>query len=88
MKKHTRETINKIRESSKKRVFSKKVRDLMTKRNIEINGKKVVCLETGEEFESISEAARSINTAPICVSRVANGKKQSIKGFSYRFLEE
>ncbi len=84
--KHSNETIEKIRTSSKERVFPQSVRNLMTKRNIEINGKRVYCVETGKEFESISAAARSIKTAPICVSRVANGIKESIKGYSFRFI--
>ena len=83
---HSPETIKKISESSKERIFSQSVRKIMIQRNIEINGKKIYCVQAGKEFESISAAARSINTAPICISRVANGIRESIKGYSYRFI--
>jgi len=82
----SQETKEKISNTSKKRVFTEETRNKMTRGNIEINGKRVICVETGKEYESISEASRDIHTAPICISRVCNGKKNSIHGLSFRFL--
>lgn len=85
-KKHSIKTIRKISETSKRRVFSKEVRDRMIQGNIRVNGKMVKCIETGVIYDSISEASRDYNTSPICISRVCNGVRESFMGIHFEFL--
>lgn len=56
--------------------------------NIENRGKAVLCLDTGKAFETISAAARKLHVAPVQISRVCNGERQSVRGHAYRFIEE
>ena len=50
------------------------------------NRKKVICMETGEIFNSISEAEKIKNTNNI--SYCCNGKRKSTNGLHWRFYEE
>lgn len=48
--------------------------------------KKVICLNTGEVFESMAAAARSVNVQPCEMSRAINGKRKTIRGKIYEEL--
>lgn len=84
--KHSIKTKRKISKTSKMRVFSDEVRSKMTQGNIRVNGKKVKCIETKVKYESISDAARAYETAPICISRVCNGLRDTHLGLHFKFI--
>ena len=48
----------------------------------------VICVETGEIFTSVKEAADSIGTTRVNVSRCVNGKNKTAGGFHWRHLIE
>lgn len=85
---HSVETIQKISNTCKQRVFSKALRNRMTRGNIKANGKQVICVETGKVFESVSEASRYYNTAPICISRVCNDCTKTYKSKHFNFVRK
>lgn len=85
---HAATTREKIRDSCLRRVmplgWKGNVKDAVIRRC----AKPVYCKETGDEFESISAAARSLGVTPIQVSRVCNGKRSSIHGQSFIFTSD
>lgn len=84
-KTHSQEVKDKIRQSCLKREFPESVKRKIAEKNIEVNAKPVECTETGETFESISEAARKLGVAPTSISRVCHGERRTIKGYRYTF---
>ena len=50
--------------------------------------KKVMCVETGEIFESVSSAARSVGTSSTLISSCAKGKSKTCQGFHWEYYEE
>ncbi len=51
-------------------------------------GKPIVCLETGEVYESVSAAAEKLGIPQSNLSSVCNGHRQTCGGNHFRFLEE
>ena len=49
--------------------------------------KKVICIETGEAFESVKAAALKIGVDPSNITNVLKGKQRSTKGFHFKYLE-
>lgn len=49
---------------------------------------KVRCIETGEVYNSCSEASKAIGVAASSISRVVSGKQESIKGLHFEAVEE
>ena len=50
--------------------------------------KRVKIVETGEEFESQAECARALNASVGSISMVANGKRESYKGYHIQYINE
>lgn len=51
-------------------------------------GKKVICLETQEIFNSLSGASRKFNTYKTAIYKVCNGLQSNTKGFHFKYYEE
>lgn len=49
--------------------------------------KKVICVETGEIFESVKEAAQKLGVNPSNITHVLKGKQLTSKGFHFEYLE-
>lgn len=49
--------------------------------------KKVKCIETGEVFKSVKDAAESIGAAPNSVSSMLKGRQKTVRGFHFEYLE-
>lgn len=47
--------------------------------------KKVICIETGEIFNSISKAAKSINKCAETISSVCRGKSETAGGYHWAY---
>jgi hypothetical protein len=56
-------------------------------RTIDTRGKKIVCTTTGEEFDSITDAARSLNVFRENIRKVLSGKYKSTGGLHFQFKE-
>lgn len=50
--------------------------------------KKIICVETGQVFRTISEAAEKMNLDQGNISRICNGKGQTTGGYHFKFVEE
>lgn len=50
--------------------------------------KRVLCVETGQIFVSVSEAARQMKLSQGNVGSVARGKRENTKGYHFKYLEE
>lgn len=58
-----------------------------TKRKIgKANSKKVLCVETGEVFESIKDTYRKTGMSSGGISAVCNGKRKTTGGYHWRFV--
>ena len=47
--------------------------------------KKVICITTGKEYKSESEAARELGLKPSQISRVCLGERNTVHKLSFRF---
>ena len=52
------------------------------------NPKQIICVETGETFESISSAARHFNIEQSNISRVLNGRQRTCGGYHWKYVNE
>jgi hypothetical protein len=52
------------------------------------SNKKVICIETEEIFNSITEAAKSVDRAVSTMSRHLHGDRQTCGGKHFKFYEE
>ena len=50
--------------------------------------KPVRCIETGEEFESLSDAQRKTGILGETISRCCRGKQKTASGYHWEFIEE
>jgi len=57
-----------------------------TKARIAKNFKPIVCIETGEIFPSIKEAAEKMGITPGFLTNVLKGRKQTAKGCHFKFI--
>lgn len=74
--------IYKVAEISKERMSKSK------KEDDRIERKKVICVETGEVFNSIQDAAAHVGATKISISRTCRGIYKSTKGYTWKFLDE
>lgn len=84
--KHSKETIQKIREASMTRVLPNTWKENVTRAIIERCAKPIICNETGKEFESISAAAEYYKVKPIQISRVCRGERYNVHGLSFSYI--
>lgn len=52
---------------------------------LNVNSKKVICIETNQIFNSMSEAERELNLHQGHVSRICKGLLKSTKGYSFKY---
>lgn len=71
-----------------------KVDDLETQKDlVELNGKckaakrKVICVETGEVYESITAAARWLQVNQSAISGVLSGRQKTVKGLHWKYKD-
>lgn len=78
------ETRRKMSESRKGRKISKRIILAMT----EATSKKVVCVETGEIYKSLSEAGRQLDISFKNISNVLRGKSKTAGGYHWKYAEQ
>ena len=82
-----------IRQASKGKIISESHKKILSECNKGIspsNAKrqiKIVCIETGEIFPSISEAARTIKASHTNITHVLRGTRKQTKGFTFKYYE-
>lgn len=82
-KTHSDETKKRFSELRKGRKLS----DEWKKHIAESQCKKVLCVEKGEVFDSIQNAADYYNLKPTHITRVCKGKRKTTGGFHWRYVE-
>ena len=77
--KHTEETKRKISELHKGKHHSRKT---------EFPARRVICIQTGEIFESLNMAERATGVNHSKISMVCQGKRKSANGFTWKYVVE
>jgi group I intron endonuclease len=80
-KKQSAETINK-----RKQTFIEKKKNGYVQTNAG-HRKKIICVETGEIFDSVKETGEHLNVNPSNISHVLKGRQKSVKGYHFEYLE-
>lgn len=80
-KKQSAETINK-----RKQTFIEKKKNGYVQTNAS-HKKKIICVETGEIFDSVKETGEHLNVSPSNISHVLKGRQKSVKGYHFEYLE-
>lgn len=84
-KKHlSEEHKRKISESEK----GKKIKDESIRKTAEANMIAVICLNTGEIFNSITEASKKMNVDGSAISKCCRGKRKNTKGLRWSYYTE
>ena len=88
-KKHSEESKRKISEANKGKKHSEESKRKISEaqKNRKDQSKKVLCIETGEIFESVHEATRKTGVDFSNISRVCNGKLKTTGGYHWKFLQ-
>lgn len=58
------------------------------RRNKFRKGRKVICIETGKIYNSISECSRELKIAGSCISNVCLGNRKTAGGFHFKYFEQ
>lgn len=85
-KKHTKETRERLKKAwteERKAKLLKRMKE--TKFNV--STKKVICLETGKIYESVSEVAEELKIAATNVSRACRSETRKCRGLTFRYFE-
>jgi hypothetical protein len=81
------ETKEKISLSAKGRWTPAQAEARAKRNGIDIRSRAVICLNTGEVFQSVGHTAKQFNLDPSSVSKVCRGKQKSVKGYYFKYLE-
>ena len=97
----SQETRRKMSESRKGRIVSKETREKLSKalkgtkptqytiqKSIEKNSKKVICIETGEIYNSILDASKKTRVNNAVIGRVCMGKSNIAGGYHWEYYME
>lgn len=95
-KKHSQETKNIISKKLKQRPREQhpcygKPKSVTTKNKIRESKrqyfKPIICIETGQIFESIREAGKFLNIDRTCISRVLNGLQKTASSYTFKYIK-
>lgn len=78
------ETKAKISTAHKGKTISLEQRKTISK----VFSKPVFCVETGQQYSSITMAAQDIGVHPSCISALLHGKQKSVKTLHFQYLED
>lgn len=67
---------------------TKENRVFTTKGGANINAKKIICVTTGVEYASISEAAEAMNLKAGSISRVCKQQRNSLFGYVFKYKDK
>lgn len=80
-KKQSSKTIKKRKETMQKKKLDGYVQTNVSHR------KKIICVETGEIFESVKAASESLEIGASNISHVLKGRQKTVKGFHFEYLK-
>ena len=66
----------------------KKVSEHVILAMTEATSKKVLCVDTGEVYKSISEAGRQLGISFKAISKACRGKSKTSGGYHWEYVEE
>lgn len=89
-KHHTEKTKKKISEANKGRAMSDEAKEKISKtlREHHVLAKKVLCVETGEIFNSVRQAGEAYHIAHECIGRVCRGERKTAAKKHWKYIEE
>lgn len=85
-KRHTAESKEKMRAAKLGRRLSPETREKMRLSNRGKRNRRVVCVETGETFGSVTAAAVAKNLSHENISKVCRGKRETTGGYHWEFV--
>jgi group I intron endonuclease len=84
-KHHSKETIELMKNICREKFKDKNVIENM--RNSKKNSKKIICLNNGIIYKSISEAARQLNIGKGIIQSQLHNRQKKAKGYMFKFVE-
>lgn len=83
------ETRKKMSESAKTRIWDQDIIEKRSQHIRETSGKKVICIETGKEYETLAAAAKDCNySSPSHISAACRGLRKTAAGYHWQFIEK
>lgn len=86
-RKLSKETRDKIAEGNRNRVISEDTRKKMSESHKGKTTKKVMCIETGDIFNSVTEASVFVNKDGSAISACCRGKQKTCGGYHWRYVD-
>ena len=88
----TEESKKKVSDSLKGRKPSEKSVELLRERinsypGRAVNARKVICIETGKVFDSLTMAGESIGVSKRCIWRVCNGERKTVHKLTFAYYD-
>lgn len=84
----TRKKLSEAKKGEKHYNFGKHLSEEHKKKISESNNKKVICVETGQVFDSIKEAGEIMGVFPTSISACCRGKLNTTGGFHWKYYED
>ena len=82
------ETRAKIAEGNRRRIISEASRKKMSESHMGKTCKKVLCVETGEIYESVKDASIAVNVDGSTISKCCRGKQKTAGGFHWQYVDK
>lgn len=85
---HSEAAKEKVRESNRKRVWTEEAKNGIREKlsgGKSPNAKKVICVETGETYQSVREAATAVNITRGRLIDALQGRHQTCAGFHWKY---
>ena len=83
---HTPEEKARVSKSLKGRMLTEEHKQRIGNANKANHIKPVLCVETGQVFNSLKEAGKHFNTHPSNIGHACNGKQEKAKGFHFTYI--
>lgn len=81
------ETKKRISDARKGKPLSEKQKQSLLNRGNK-RSRKIICVETGVVYDSLTLAGKPLGLQATDISKVCKGKRKSLKGFSWKYLDE
>ena len=82
------ETKAKIADGNRRRIISEASRKKMSESHMGKTCKKVLCVETGEIYESVKDASIAVNVDGSTISKCCRGKQKTAGGFHWQYVDK
>ena len=84
----SRKKMSEAKKGEKNHNFGKHLSEETKKKISEAHGRKVICVETGQVFNSIKEAGESMDIGRASISACLAGRNKTASGFRWKYYED